>query len=786
MFKKNNFKLLINTKDFNNITCYEDIDIKVLDKLLNSDLLQQTFSDKYRKKFYDNEKSQLLAYRKLIKDGKAKVKYIKSLDFGRILPKRSLGLHNIRREIRHTLAKKKYIDVDIVCCHHQILLQICKENNIICPNLQNYVNNREQMLKMVIDDYKVDREKAKNLFIRLLYFGSFKKWASDNNLLSAVMNENLKNFNKEVRNIGKLIVKDNEELQIVAKEDKSKTNITGTVCSYFLQEIEAYILNKMYVYCLNNGYIKKNNVVLCADGMMIEKELYKDSLLNELNQYIKETCNLNLEFKDKPMNEDYLNILDNHIVNNEDFDKQNYRDYETVKKEFEKNHFIIQHPLMYGREYIKDNYKEYALYSKADFKDLTKKNIYMYDEKKVNNQGKESYTQKDLIDKWFRDDNIREYKNINFIPKTNLEDINKKDNKEYYNTFQGFDSEFIKDYTYNEDIINIFKQHLGLLTNYDEKSILYLENYIADIIQNPDKLPGVSIMFKSKQGFGKDLFLDIISRMIGSKYLYRTANLDEVFGSFNTSIKDKIILQLNELEGRDGFCQKEKIKNLITEEFTNINEKKIKQYKQNNYIRMFIMTNNISPIEIPHDDRRFVIFKAHCLKPDKDYFNKLVSILNDSNSIKILYQYFKFFKITLNLRNDRPFTNAYNEMKDNCINPIYIYLNEIIINDNINDYYDKDEYKKHKKTNDILIKSIDFYNNYKSYLFNNELSYIKTNFKLVKSLLADINIEKKSVKINGTSDKYYIFNKSHLIKHLEHMNLNNNTNNMVFIEDEWE
>ncbi len=779
--KKLNFKLKIDTSDFNNIICYESMDIEILDNLLNSDLLLETFSDKMRTKQYDNEKTQLLAYRKNYnKETKqVKVKYCKSKHLngiGRVLPVGSLGLHNIRRQIRHTLAKNKYVDIDIVCAHHEILLQLCKKNTVYCPNLEHYVKNREKMLNHVMNTYKVSREVSKNLFIRLLYFGSFQKWADDNNLVNAEISENLKCFYNEIKKIGQLIVKDNKDLYLLAKANNRKEffNATGSTVSYYLQEYECYILMEMYKYCLNNGYIENDNVALCADGIMIQIELYKPSLLNELQEHINKVTGFNLTFKNKPLDEDFLSILKNHIINNENFDLS---DYEKIKNEFEKNHFMIEHPLMFGRTYKKNKYEDYGLYNKVDFKDLVKKNKYLYKKESISKDGKKSYSSKDLFDDWIRDENIRSYKNINFVPKTNLEDINSlQANKEYFNTFQGFEGEYLTnkvnlDDEESKEIIEIFKNHIGLLTNFDKTSITYMLNYIADIIQNPDKLPAVAVMFKSKQGFGKDLFLDIISRMIGNKYLYRTANLDEVFGSFNTSIKDKIILQLNELEGKDGFHQKEKIKNLITEEYTNINEKKIKQYKQNNYIRMFIMTNNLSPIEIPADDRRFVVFKADFKKPSSSYFNKLVNLKNDDYSIKVLYEYFKNYDIILNLRNDRPKTNAYKDLQENCINPIYKYLNNLFINENIKDYYEKEEYKIHKKTGNILIKSVDFYQNYKKYLASEDLNYMKISFKLIKSLLNDIEINKKQIKINDENNDYYLFNKESLKEHLKHMNL---------------
>lgn len=72
----------------------------------------------------------------------------------------------------------------------------------------------------------------------------------------------------------------------------------------------------MYDYCLANGYIKDNICVLCADGIMISKDLYKPELLNELSEYILKTTGFNLKYINKKMNEDYLNILDLHQIIN--------------------------------------------------------------------------------------------------------------------------------------------------------------------------------------------------------------------------------------------------------------------------------------------------------------------------------------------------------------------------------------------------------------------------------------------------------------------------------------
>ena len=41
------------------------------------------------------------------------------------------------------------------------------------------------------------------------------------------------------------------------------------------------------------------------------------------------------------------------------------------------------------------------------------------------------------------------------------------------------------------------------------------------------------------------LLINFIEKMLGVQYVYRTAETDDIFGNFNSCIKDKIVLQLN-------------------------------------------------------------------------------------------------------------------------------------------------------------------------------------------------------------------------------------------------
>ena len=177
----------------NNITCLEKYDIKTLNELRNSSLL---LKDPWNG--YENEKAQLIKYRTM----KNTIIYKKKCCYGRTFCRWSAGLQTLRKEIRHTLSKDYYTDIDIVNCHPVLLLQILKINNYTnIRYLTKYVENRSICLDKVIAKYNVSRDDAKLLFIRLMYGGSFKKWAEDLKLYNVEELIFINNFHNEMKSI---------------------------------------------------------------------------------------------------------------------------------------------------------------------------------------------------------------------------------------------------------------------------------------------------------------------------------------------------------------------------------------------------------------------------------------------------------------------------------------------------------------------------------------------------------------------------------------------------------
>ena len=308
----NFFKLLLIKQDsiLKNLTCKENINISVINKLIDSNLLKNEIDW--------NEKQQLENIKSNIKNNKLKVKYIMcKYNFGRVYPLKSESLCSIRRELRHTLNyynnEVNYLDIDIVNCHPVILNEICKNNNLNLFYLNDYVENRENKIMEFINVFKINRDLIKQLFLIIMYNGSINNFLKKNNIF---INDNnneliyLKNFQNDIKTIGNILLNNNKNVISDIKtyqKNKKYENDLGLILSVYIQDRERQILEIIYNYCNKNGFIKNNDCVLCFDGIMLnEKNIFnKDELIKNLENEIYTYTKMKISLKNKEMNEYY-------------------------------------------------------------------------------------------------------------------------------------------------------------------------------------------------------------------------------------------------------------------------------------------------------------------------------------------------------------------------------------------------------------------------------------------------------------------------------------------------
>lgn len=311
------------------VTC-EMVNESNLNKLINSDLLQLSCTQ-YNNKAYENEKTQLQEYQKIIKDGFAHVQNFKQ-SIGRSCANKGLSLLNIRREIRQTICNHdEVVDIDIDNAHPVIMLQILQHNKIKCNNLKCYVNDRQHYRDTIYNAWNLDQYKdtysegilkdmSKLLMLRIMYGGSIGAWENQFKLKSVDVPIIIAEFIAEFKNITNIFTKSNPHLvkQIQQKKDY---NIGGSVTSTIMLQKESQILEVMIKYLIRRHIIEMHNgnpvCAMCADGLIINKKHFTQYTLRELEVEIYIQTGFTLKLSTKPMTQHYCDILDDHIITND-------------------------------------------------------------------------------------------------------------------------------------------------------------------------------------------------------------------------------------------------------------------------------------------------------------------------------------------------------------------------------------------------------------------------------------------------------------------------------------
>jgi hypothetical protein len=665
------------------VSLYETVNYELLCLLISSTLLKKTFNNPVSTVYYENEKQQLQCYKKIIKEGKAQITYkkTKGMKYGRVMPPKALGLCAIRREIRHTLTRGTYIDIDIDNCHPVLLSQILKNNNIECPMLDRYITERNEMLQRVMTDYNVNRDTAKRLFIRLFYFGSFDEWVKDENIAPELKAFSfLTNFKNELSHIGDIIMAANPKLTTIINDKKLKESpnnevkiwkVKSSLCSTYLQEIECQLLDIIFKYSKEKRYIT-DDAILCYDGLMMPKENYKPEILKEFENIIFEKTGFKVNFSTKDLDQGFS---EETIKDSQEAEEEN--PYSLEKKSFEKINFKIMQPITYATE-------------SADGLIIRKKNEFMdaYENRRIvdmaeNAKGDMKLKEVSFTKKWFEDPNIRTYDRIDFLPCQNAP-------KNIYNTFKGFvgSTKKINDVNIMETLM---MKHIRHLCNHDDKVVDYVLDCFSNMVQHPYKLTRTALLFKTIQGCGKDTLFDYIgNKILGSNYYVVLTDVKKIFGNFNSTLENKILVVVNESKSKTAFEFDDAIKDAITRKENIIEPKGKDAYKNTNNIFYVFLTNNKNAIKVEENDRRFCAIDGdNTIANDNDYFTALNKEIDDGFIDGAFYHFLNTRDISkVNFTKDRPITSLYETLKEHNIPILGRFLCEFV------DEYSSNEIEK--------------------------------------------------------------------------------------------
>lgn len=142
--------------------------------------------------------------------------------------------------------------------------------------------------------------------------------------------------------------------------------------------------------------------------------------------------------------------------------------------------------------------------------------------------------------------------------------------------------------------------------------------WLAYPIQHQGAKMRTSLILHGPQGAGKNLFFEAYAAIFGE--YGRIIGQSEIDDKFNDWASRKLFMIADEVVARQElFHIKNKIKALITGDTIRINPKNVAAHDERNHVNIVFLSNEVQPLVLERDDRRFVVIWVPDKLPDNYY-----------------------------------------------------------------------------------------------------------------------------------------------------------------------
>jgi hypothetical protein len=284
-----------------------------------------------------------------------------------------------------------------------------------------------------------------------------------------------------------------------------------------------------------------------------------------------------------------------------------------------------------------------------------------------------------------------------------------------FNIFKGFD---MKPENTGADTSVLWNHLKFLFSNVEPDNQEWAIDWIAQMLQEPNKKMGTALVLISQEGTGKGLFFDyLMGRILGRDYVINTSN-DPFDKNFNGNLKYRILLNLNEGGWDHKKDTKGQLKNFITDPTFRYEEKFREAEMLLNPTRIVMTTNEDWAVSVRNDDRRYFVVEIptdHI--GDENYFLNLVKAIEDDDICKQFYYELMIRPISHNLRM-APKTEFHTEQQiysasyfEQFISTVSDCLDEFDIPSslNLNSYFNTEKFNVSRDfPNAVEIELVDF------------------------------------------------------------------------------
>ena len=337
----------------------------------------------------------------------------------------------------------------------------------------------------------------------------------------------------------------------------------------------------------------------------------------------------------------------------------------------------------------------------------------------------------------------KHYKNLDFVPYLAEDPCVEGE----FNMFEGYTFKYTRpeDSKYNTGCLTGIIYHIKeIICGGDEIAFIWMMKWINDLFTDPARKKGYAILLQSpEQGTGKNLFVELLVKILGIKLYYKASSIDGITARFNEQLANKLLVLGDELANFSTHRDSDKIKDAITCNQRSIEPKGKEIYNITACERYIFTSNSDLPLRVENTDRRFMCCRVSASKVgDSDYFDSLARDIDNVNIQKTFFLWichnpewqskgFKFSNI--------PQTELRKELIrgqfDNYLDFIEDYINSKIT--------------KFSDTSNFTT-STDMYNDYKTWC-DSQGERPTTSQKLLKNLVKDCKLTQIRKRVNGSN-----------------------------------
>lgn len=161
----------------------------------------------------------------------------------------------------------------------------------------------------------------------------------------------------------------------------------------------------------------------------------------------------------------------------------------------------------------------------------------------------------------------------------------------------------------------------------------YVMSWFARLRQKPWQKACTTILLCSKQGSGKTMVLDIMGKLLGSKYFLTVASMDTICGQYTMdALATSLLVNLDEALFSGNKAQAQQFKTLVTANKRIHNQKYEKTIELPDLSNYIITTNMANAVRVEENDRRTLCLQGASLYsgvPDekaKAHFDRIASV----------------------------------------------------------------------------------------------------------------------------------------------------------------